>query len=110
MIHRVKLPALPALLVGATLLTAALGCSKSDEIRAGVPSEPSTGGAGTGPSAAAGTGNGSTVGGGSGTCEGSVIADDKRVVRLSFNQISHTIHALLGDSFGAKADAEFEIG
>ncbi len=36
--------------------------------------------------------------------------DNKRVVRLSFNQISRTIHALLGDTFGAKADADYEIG
>jgi len=55
--------------------------------------------------------NGGAAGAPSGaTCDGSEIADNKRVVRLSFNQISRTLHALLGDTFGAKVDAEYEIG
>ena len=60
-----------------------------------------------GASAAGGIGPGA---GGSPACEGSEVADSKRVVRLSFNQISRTLHALLGDTFGAKADADYEIG
>lgn len=44
------------------------------------------------------------------TCEGDVVTDQKRVVRLSFNQLSRTLHALLGDELGAQIDREFQIG
>ena len=58
-----------------------------------------------------GPANAGAAGGPSGTtCEGTEIADNKRVVRLSFNQISRTLHTLLGDTFGGKLDAEYEIG
>jgi len=113
MIHRVKLPSRPALFAGAAIAALALGCSGSDGTPNASGTKPGAGGA----SAAAGTGSGSGASagvapgaGGSGTCEGSVVSDNKRVVRLSFNQISRTIHALLGDTFGAKVDADFEIG
>jgi len=111
MIHRLKLPAQPVLLAGATVVALAFGCSKVDGPQTGTTPEPSSGGASAnaGTSAAAGTGVGPGTGG-SGACEGSVITDNKRVVRLSFNQISRTIHSLFGDTFGAKADADFEIG
>ncbi|HYQ47356.1 MAG TPA: DUF1592 domain-containing protein [Polyangiaceae bacterium] len=106
MIHRLKLP---VLLVGATVAALASGCSTADGPQKGTQSEPSSGGASAGSSATAGSGVGGGTGG-AGTCEGSAIADNKRVVRLSFNQLSRTIHALLGDTFGARADADFEIG
>src|SRR6478609_10298592 len=112
MIHRFKLPAQPILLAGVTIVTLALGCSKSEgPTTAGTPSEIGSGGAGagTGANATAGAGVGPGTGS-SGTCEGSAVTDSKRVVRLSFNQFSRTIHSLLGDTFGAKADADFEIG
>lgn len=44
------------------------------------------------------------------TCQGEPVTDSKRIVRLSFNQISRTLHALLGDELGAAVDAKFEIG
>lgn len=111
MIHRVKQPVQPVLLAGVTLVTLALGCSSGGAgAAASAPSDPSSGGA-----ASAGTGAtaGGSVGQGSGssvTCDGDVVADSKRVVRLSFNQLSRTIHTLLGDTFGSKVDADFEIG
>ena len=43
-------------------------------------------------------------------CDGTPIADAKRMVRLSFNQISSTVHALFGDTFGQKVDLDAEIG
>lgn len=112
MIHRLKLPAQPVLLAGATVVIAlALGCSKADGPQTGAQSAAGSGGAsasaGTSATAGAGVGPGTA---GSATCEGSVISDSKRVIRLSFNQISRTLHALLGDTFGSKTDAEFEIG
>ncbi|HYQ00243.1 MAG TPA: DUF1592 domain-containing protein [Polyangiaceae bacterium] len=112
MIRRFKLPAQPVLLAGVTIVTLALGCSKSEgPTTAGTPSETGSGGAGAGTSAIATAGSGVGPGtGSSGACEGGAVADSKRVVRLSFNQFSRTIHALLGDTFGAKTDADFEIG
>ena len=68
-----------------------------------------SGAASSGATAAGAAGAGSSVGG-SGTCDGSVVSDSKRVVRLSFSQLSHTIRGLLGDTLGAKIDAEYEIG
>lgn len=47
---------------------------------------------------------------GSTTCEGTEIADNKRVVRLSFNQVSRSLRALLGSTFGDKVDLDYEIG
>lgn len=111
MIDRVKLRARHELLAGVTIVALALGCSKSGETDAGTPSEASSGGAGAGTSPSATAGAGAAAGAvGSGACEGGVVSDSKRVVRLSFNQLSRTIHTLLGDAFGAKADADFEIG
>src|SRR6188768_2725205 len=111
MTHRVNLPARPVLLAGVTLVALALGCSKTDGATTATPSDTSSGGAGAGTSPGATAGTGAFPGaGGAGTCEGGVVADGKRVVRLSFNQLSRTIHTLLGDTFGAKADADFEIG
>lgn len=113
MTHRVTLP---ALLAGLTLSALAVGCGTSDgsgATRPPDPSAPSAGGAsaGTSPSATAGAGVVAGTGGaGTATCDGGVVSDNKRVVRLSFNQISRTIHTLLGDTFGAKVDADYEIG
>jgi hypothetical protein len=98
-------------LLGAALALA-VGCNS------GVIDNPlASGGSGPGgPGApgASGTGGagGVIVGSGSAssTCDGSDVSDSKRVVRLTFNQISRTLHALLGDAFGAKVDADYEIG
>ena len=113
MTHRVKLPVQPLLLAGATIIALALGCTNGDapplDTAPGPSSAGSSASASGGSSVAGGAGPGAGAGG-SGTCQGSVVSDSKRVVRLSFNQISRTIHALLGDTFGAKADADYEIG
>jgi hypothetical protein len=44
------------------------------------------------------------------TCQGEVVRDNKRIVRLSFNQISRTLHALIDDDFGSTIDVEYQIG
>lgn len=127
MIHRVKLPSQPVPLAGMSVialgLALTLGCSQGDATQNGPPSNPGSGGANAAASGASGAiggasgaatgaaaGVGSSMGGGSGTCQGSVVSDNKRVVRLSFSQLSRTIHGLLGDAFGAKVDGEYEIG
>jgi hypothetical protein len=43
-------------------------------------------------------------------CEGDTVVLPKRIVRLSFNQISNTIHALFGHTLGQQIDTAFEIG
>ena len=121
-IQRAKSRSGPLVLVlcGAAL---ALGCttgtidSPGQSTAGGSSSGSASGSAsGTGTVATGGAGNpgpanGGAAGGPSGTtCQGTEIADNKRVVRLSFNQISRTLHALLGDKFGAQLDAEYEIG
>lgn len=44
------------------------------------------------------------------TCQGDVVSDTKRVVRLSFYQLSRSYHALFGDELGAALDHEYQIG
>ena len=58
------------------------------------------------------TGGTGMIQGGNGpiACDGSPVSDAKRIVRLSFNQVSNTVHSLFGDTFGQKVDADFEIG
>lgn len=70
-----------------------------------------TGGS-TGTGGAATTGGMGVVQSGNGpiACDGGQVTDAKRIVRLSFNQISATIHQLFGDTLGHEVDAEFEIG
>jgi len=96
---------------------ALLGCSTGNIDNPGQSSGGTGTGTGSGGGAVAtgggnpGAANGGAAGGPSGTtCQGTEIADNKRVVRLSFNQISRTLHALLGDTFGAKLDSDYEIG
>ncbi|MEO8901557.1 MAG: DUF1592 domain-containing protein [Polyangiaceae bacterium] len=107
----------PVLLASATALALALGCTgvidgNGQVSDRAVPGAPNAGnGAGAGAGATSGSAPG--VGGGGAVnaiCEGTDIADNKRVVRLTFNQISRTLHSLLGDAFGAKVDADYEIG
>ena len=43
-------------------------------------------------------------------CEGEPVVLSKRVVRLSFNQISNTVRALFGDTLAKQIDTEYEIG
>lgn len=84
----------------------------------GNPQNPATGG-GSGGSMTGAGGSGSTATSGSGSipggngpipCDGSTVTDSKRIVRLSFNQVSNTMHSLFGDTFGQKVDVDFEIG
>jgi len=114
MIHRLKLPLPPVLLAGLGIMALAVGCSASDAPAGGTPPSSNPGAAGTtaagGAGSATATAGASSGNGGSTTCEGSEVSDSKRVVRLSFNQISRTIHALLGETFAAKVDASYEIG
>ncbi len=65
---------------------------------------------GAGPITRAGTGMIIGPDGTSIACDGNPVSDAKRIVRLSFNQISNTVHSLFGDSFGQKVDTDFEIG
>lgn len=44
------------------------------------------------------------------TCQEEVVTDAKRVVRLSFYQLSRTLHALLGEELGSSIDEKYEIG
>jgi hypothetical protein len=71
---------------------------------------------GTGAAAAAGgasaTGGTGMIQGGNGpiACDGGTVIDSKRLVRLSFHQISNTIRALFDSTLGQKIDTDFEIG
>jgi hypothetical protein len=58
----------------------------------------------------AGTGGSGTMAGATGACDGSTVITSKRLVRLSFNQISNTIHSLFDETLGQKIDTDFEIG
>ncbi|MES1178991.1 MAG: DUF1592 domain-containing protein [Myxococcales bacterium] len=93
---------------GALVLALGVACSALD----GNQSQ-ATGGNGTagtsGPSGGAAPGGSAGVGSNAG-CEGNAVSDNKRVVRLTFNQLSRTLHALFGDAFGSQVDAQFEIG
>jgi len=112
MIPGLKLASPTTMLACAGIVALALGCSASNGPKDSAAAQPpGSGGAGSvgGAAATGGVGVGPGTGGGA-TCEGGEIADNKRVVRLSFNQLSRTIHALLGDTFGTKVDADFEIG
>lgn len=44
------------------------------------------------------------------TCQGDVVTDSKRVVRLSFYQLSRSLHALLGQELGDAVDQKYQIG
>jgi hypothetical protein len=82
--------------------------------------------AGAGQSAGASAGTGGTAGGGAavggsssaagtgmtdlGPCEGTDVPLHKRLVRLSFNQISSAVTALTNTTFGATIATTYEIG
>src|SRR4051794_21232413 len=96
---------LPTTLLALTVTTAvAAGCTGVAE------NNPSGAMAGSGGSTTTTAGTGSVtagtgmIQGGNGpiTCDGSPVSDAKRIVRLSFNQISNTVHSLFGDTFGQK--------
>ena len=114
MIQRAKPHSIPLGLAGGAVLALVLGCTgvidgqgaANGGAGLGPPGSPGAPGAGGSSSAGSGTGSGATPG----SCEGTEIADNKRVVRLTFNQISRTLHTLLGDTFGAKVDLDYEIG
>jgi hypothetical protein len=118
--YRVNGP-FPALRSGVALAGLFLFSACTGSVEGNMNMPPASGGSasgGTGSTPTAGTG--STATGGSGMivgpdgqmipCDGSAVSDAKRLVRLSFNQVSNTVHSLLGDTFGQKVDADFEIG
>ncbi|MES1187227.1 MAG: DUF1592 domain-containing protein [Myxococcales bacterium] len=107
-----SLTALGSIAIASFVLPACTGSvdgNKNPAMTSGGGSASSTGGA---PSSTGGTGTVGMIPGGNGpiACEGSTVSEAKRIVRLSFNQISNTMHSLLGDAFGSKLDADFEIG
>jgi hypothetical protein len=94
---------------GLTLLPACTGSVDGNN-----NGSPPAGGGGTGGMSmgtGATSGSGSIPGGqGNIPCDGSTVSDAKRIVRLSFNQLSNTMHALFGDTLGQKIDVDYEIG
>lgn len=71
------------------------------------------------PGATGGSSGAGTSGGGSGNsagaapvgnCQGTEIAVPKRLVRLSFNQLSNSVRALTNDALAATIEATYEIG
>jgi hypothetical protein len=73
----------------------------------------SSGGTGTGTGGGSPPTAGSAVVGPDGMmvpCEGSTVSEAKRIVRLSFNQISNTMHSLFNEKLGQKLDVDFEMG
>lgn len=127
-------------IVGVAALTLTLGCAggveaPTNNLGTDASSSASTTSLGTdsaGPDNATTGGNATTSGGGSQVspvspsssgqdtsdeqaptpilCEGEIVRDSKRIVRLSFNQISRTLHALVGDEFATAIDIEYKIG
>jgi hypothetical protein len=83
-----------------------VGCTTGSVDGNGPPMSNGGSNGATGPSSAG------TIQGGNGpvACDGSTVTDSKRIVRLSFNQISNTIHSLFGDTLGQKVDVDYEIG
>jgi hypothetical protein len=55
-------------------------------------------------------GGADTGGAGEVACDGGTVVLPKRIVRLSFNQLSNTIHTLFDDTLGRQIDRDFEIG
>lgn len=92
-------------LLGALALTSAC--------QSGTPEDPGAVGAGApgsaGSSAASGGSGGSSVPA-PGDCQGTDVAVPKRIVRLSFNQISNAIRSLAGDTVAASIANTYEIG
>jgi len=108
-----SLTALGSIAIASFVLPACTGNvdgTKNPAMTSGGGSASSTGGAPS--STTGGTGTVGMIPGGNGSiaCDGSTVSDAKRIVRLSFNQLSNTMHSLLGDAFGNKLDADFEIG
>jgi len=64
----------------------------------------SNSGGGSGPNAGSGSGPANT------NCQGNDIAVPKRLVRLTFNQISNAVRALAGDELASTIAATYEIG
>jgi hypothetical protein len=115
--YRVNGP-FPALRSGAVLAGLFLfsACTGSMEGNMNMP--PASGGSSSGGSSSGG-GGGSTPTAGSAVvgpdgkvvpCEGSTVSEAKRIVRLSFNQISNTMHSLFNEKLGQKLDVDFEMG
>lgn len=89
---------------GATTGTGATGNTGT-----GATGNVGAGGSGATAGIAATGGSGATAGTTTG-CTGDPVSDAKRVVRLSFNQISVTLHQLFGDTLGTQIDVAAQIG
>jgi hypothetical protein len=70
------------------------------------------GGSSNGGTATGGSGGQGTIPGGTGpvACDGPQVINNKRIVRLSMNQISNSIHAIFGDTLGSQVDSKALIG
>jgi hypothetical protein len=95
-------------LAGLFLFSACTGSVEGTMNLPGATGGSSTGG--SGPTTTAGTGMVVGPDGKMVACEGSTVSEAKRIVRLSFNQISNTMHSLFGDTLGQKLDVDFEMG
>jgi hypothetical protein len=59
---------------------------------------------------AVGVGGADTGTAGEHACDGDTVVLPKRIVRLSFHQLSRTIHSLFDDALGQQVDVDYEIG
>jgi hypothetical protein len=96
--------------VASLALVSACGKSAKNDGPATANGDP--GGAGdTGDAGGARSVGGADAGGaGEVACDGDTVVLPKRIVRLSFNQLSSTIRALFDDTLGQQIDRDFEIG
>lgn len=100
-------------LLSVLALTAACGNSNGGGGGGGMTSAGGQGnGAGSGAAAGGSVGSGGTTNGMTdlGPCQGTDVPLHKRLVRLSFNQISNAVTALTSPALGAKIAETYEIG
>lgn len=69
--------------------------------------DPGTGGKGDPGSGGAGHGG---AAGGDSSCDGDALASNKRLVRLTFSQVAHSVRALVDDVFADASDKKYKIG
>ncbi|HWA75180.1 MAG TPA: DUF1592 domain-containing protein [Polyangiaceae bacterium] len=92
---------------GAPISDGTAGAGKAGNNRSGGNGGASSSGAANTGGSNAGSGGASGNGGSDAACD---LPASKRLVRLSFSQISKSLHALFGDEFGKTVDTEFGIG